>query len=175
MKRLNPVTNKPFKRGDPRSDGFVFKQYFLTKVKKDGYFVELWYSKNANDKIVAGEKESQRKKYLKSASTLTGHVRTIFSGVKSRCKLKGIPFDLTLEYLESIVATNCPVFGFPLAWCAHSKNIKPVSPSLDRINPKLGYIKGNVRWLSQRANAMKQDSSPEELAKFANWILTSQA
>jgi hypothetical protein len=46
MKRLNPETNQPFKRGDIREDGFVFDKYNLSaKVKKNGFYQENWLSK----------------------------------------------------------------------------------------------------------------------------------
>jgi len=44
MKRLNPETGKAFKYGDTRSDGKVFRTY-ISKRKKDGFFVEVWHSK----------------------------------------------------------------------------------------------------------------------------------
>ena len=44
------------------------------------------------------------------------------------------------------------------------------SPSLDRIIPSKGYKKGNVVWISTRANAIKQDATPEEVMKVAKWL-----
>jgi hypothetical protein len=45
MKRLNPNTNQPFKRGDIRKDGYLFDKYNLSaKVKKDGFYQENWLS-----------------------------------------------------------------------------------------------------------------------------------
>ena len=46
MKRLNPKTNLPFKYGDVREDGYVFKGYNKTKIKKDGFFKENWHNFN---------------------------------------------------------------------------------------------------------------------------------
>ena len=40
---------------------------------------------------------------------------------------------------------------------------KADSPSLDRINPNLGYIKGNVWVISYRANMIKNNATLEEL------------
>lgn len=37
------------------------------------------------------------------------------------------------------------------------------SPTIDRINPKLGYIKGNVWVISNKANRFKNDATLEEL------------
>lgn len=47
----------------------------------------------------------------------------------------------------------------------------PCSPSLDRRDPALGYVPGNVWVISNRANTMKNDARPDELIKFAKSIL----
>lgn len=44
MKRLNPKTGKPFKRGDIREDGKVFVTYQKTAVRADGTYKECWLS-----------------------------------------------------------------------------------------------------------------------------------
>lgn len=36
-------------------------------------------------------------------------------------------------------------------------------PSLDRVVPSLGYVKGNVRVISFRANRIKSDATADEL------------
>ena len=42
MKRLNPDTNAPFKKGEYRDDGFRFWGYSKKKYKKSKYFIEFW-------------------------------------------------------------------------------------------------------------------------------------
>jgi hypothetical protein len=42
MKRTNPETGKPFKQGDVRSDGYIFRSYALNHIRRDGYFKERW-------------------------------------------------------------------------------------------------------------------------------------
>jgi hypothetical protein len=41
--------------------------------------------------------------------------------------------------------------------------ILPDSPSLDRVIPELGYVQGNVIWVSHRANSIKQNATAEEI------------
>ena len=62
MKRLNPHTNQPFKRGDIREDGFIFFNY-TTKMKSDGFFMERWLSAEASEKAKSKDKEKKREKY----------------------------------------------------------------------------------------------------------------
>jgi hypothetical protein len=43
-------------------------------------------------------------------------------------------------------------------------------PSLDRVIPALGYVPGNVRVISFRANRLKQDATAEEVAAILDYI-----
>lgn len=70
MKRINPFTEKPFKHGDTRDDGFTFQGYNRKKFKKDGTFVEVWASPNnlkkkkEYDKIRSQEISLKNRKWM---------------------------------------------------------------------------------------------------------------
>ena len=85
----------------------------------------------------------------------------VLLSAKSTAKKRGLEFDLTLETLPPI-PSECPVLGTLLFKAFHSdpKN----KPSLDRIDPKLGYIPGNVRWISWRANNLRSNGTAKEFA-----------
>ena len=66
----------------------------------------------------------------------------------------------------------CPVLGVELIWDTKERSTRvDNSPSLDRINPKLGYIKGNVMIMSNLANQMKSNATPEQLKQFSRYFL----
>jgi hypothetical protein len=93
----------------------------------------------------------------------------ILKRLKERSIQKGLDFDLTVTDIN--VPLKCPVFGFDL-----QRNHKvPLfnSPSVDRIDPTKGYTKDNIQIISQLANAMKQNATPEQLLQFARWILNT--
>jgi hypothetical protein len=51
MKRLNPETGEPFRYGDVRLDGKVFRQYQKT-TDKSGFFHERWVHPDTNRRYV---------------------------------------------------------------------------------------------------------------------------
>jgi hypothetical protein len=87
--------------------------------------------------------------------------------VKTRSKKINVEFNLTKEYLESIYPTDgmCPLLNIALNW--HSPSRHDSTPSIDRIDNNKGYIKGNVQWVSWRANLLKNDATLEELLMLA--------
>ncbi len=79
----------------------------------------------------------------------------------------GLPFSISEEDFE--IPETCPVLGIELMLNARG-SFNPHSPSLDRIVPELGYVKGNVRIVSNRANLLKRDASLEELEALAAYV-----
>lgn len=66
-----------------------------------------------------------------------------------------------------MIPLHCPVLGLPLYRNSGGSAQGPNSPSLDRIDPALGYVKGNVKVISSRANSIKSNATPEELLRVA--------
>ena len=82
-------------------------------------------------------------------------------------RIKNIKFDISENDL--ILPDICPVLGIPLQiW--EGNGPRDNSPSIDRIDPKKGYIKGNVCIISMKANRIKNDATVEELEKVLQWL-----
>jgi hypothetical protein len=92
----------------------------------------------------------------------------LLSSCRVRAKRKGIPFNLKLSDIK--IPDVCPILGIQLK--VGTGNAHANSPTLDRIVPELGYVRGNVWVISLRANLMKSNASKEELRLFAKWVLT---
>lgn len=94
----------------------------------------------------------------------------LFQAAKNRATRKGVPFTLEQEDIKvlCIDLTTCPVLGIELGW--FNTSMLDNSPSLDRIIPSLGYVKGNIAVISQKANRIKNDATAEELGKVYSWL-----
>ena len=77
-----------------------------------------------------------------------------YMGAKSRAKSNNLDFNIDLDDL--ILPKICPLLEIPFVLNTGRDN-HPGTPSIDRIVPELGYIKGNVKVISYKANTMKNN------------------
>lgn len=117
-----------------------------------------WVSKPENR---AKKREWERRRRV------TNTVDTMFLSVKSRANRRGTEF--TIEKQDIVIPDKCPILECSFEF-GDAKNHK-YTHSLDRIDSKKGYIKGNVRVISYLANTMKNCASKEELLLFAKNII----
>ncbi len=125
------------------------------------------YSKRYRDKNIDKAREYNKlyqREYFKN-----NREKYLYWSVKGRATRAGIPFDLEPE--DIVIPSHCPILGIPLFRNEGGNKPTGNSPSVDKIIPSLGYVKGNIQVISQRANIMKNDASPEELRKFGEWAL----
>lgn len=81
-------------------------------------------------------------------------------GAKKRCVKSGKEFNIEPTDIPEI-PKFCPILGIELIISNNGPTDK--SPSLDRIDSSKGYIKGNIRIISNRANRIKSDATYDEL------------
>jgi hypothetical protein len=107
-----------------------------------------------------------QKKYNKS---IRGIAVTACKSSKRRSRDKNLPFNLTSDYLESIFPKSCicPILGYKMK--VSNITLGKLSPTLDRINPRLGYIKGNVEFVSNIANCMMTSATGKDIKRFVKW------
>lgn len=142
-KTIRPCTTSALKPspGDVRADGHI---YFSNMGRRN---VELWLSPQA---------------YRRARITSTR------GRAKKRAADAHVPFDVTIDYLVSIFPADglCPALGTPLVWGGCADN----SPSLDRIIPERGYVRGNVVFLSTLANRIKTNATTDEIIRVAEYL-----
>lgn len=90
---------------------------------------------------------------------------------RHRAESEGYPFTITKD--DIVIPTHCPILGIPL-FSNGKRGGHDNSPSLDKVQPELGYVPGNVIVISNRANRLKSDASVQELRDIASFYATLQ-
>lgn len=107
-----------------------------------------------------------QKKYNQS---IRGIAVTACKASKRRARIKNLPFNLTSNYLESIYPKNsvCPILGYTMK--VSNISLGKLSPTLDRIDPRLGYVRGNVEFVTNIANLMMTSATGKDIKRFVKW------
>ena len=158
----------PYK--DPENQREHGRKYYEANKEKKREYGRKYYEANKEKKREYNrEYHEANKEKLREYSRKYREANVemgMFHSSKKRAKKKGLPFDLTIEELE--VPEKCPILGLELK--VGNDSSREISPSLDRIVPELGYVKGNIRVISHRANRLKSDASIEELEAILKYM-----
>lgn len=122
------------------------------------------YCKPCMKEYSSGEEwiEWRKKRYYKNPS------RTIWIEAKNRARSAGLPFNIDPEDCE--IPEYCPVLGIKISEKGKGTNNES-TPTLDKIYPNKGYVKGNVKVISWKANRIKNNcSEPDVFEAIATYI-----
>jgi hypothetical protein len=153
-----------------------------TKCKEHKPLSEFYKNRSTSSGLGFECKSCRRKYYVNKCP-----FKKWFDGIKCRAKNRGIAYSIKPEdipgvKIREVITINknpnqyrktykswevteypkvCSKWGIELNW-----NMTGISqynsPSLDRIDSKLGYIPGNVRLVCQSYNAAKSNCPPNE-------------
>ncbi len=100
-----------------------------------------------------------------------GSAYALWLTARQRAKRQGVPCTIAVTDIQ--VPSVCPVLGikiFPSTGGAP----RPNSPTLDKIRPAEGYVAGNVRVISHRANMLKNSATLAELEAILKDAVTKE-
>ncbi len=138
------------------------KKEYDKEYRKSGKIQSLYKSKEYRDR---------KNEYQKIRINQDPRIGLLISA-KARAKKNNLPFNLEIN--DIIIPEFCPLLEIPLerkSYTIERTGFLPNSPSMDKIIPELGYVKGNIMIISMKANAMKYNASLNELKTFAKNIL----
>lgn len=94
----------------------------------------------------------------------------LLKGARERAKKQGVPCTIQKEHI--IIPEVCPILGLPITINVKGNDggNRDLSPSLDKVKPELGYVPGNVRVISNKANRLKADNTIETLEAILNYM-----
>jgi hypothetical protein len=134
------------------------REKFLEKERK--------YREANREKVLLSKRtyrEANREKVLEKDRTYreANREKFLLRRASERAKKFGREFDIELS--DITIPNICPVLNIPLT--VGTGKLHAASPALDRIDSSKGYVKGNVRVISHRANTLKSNATLEELRR----------
>ena len=98
-----------------------------------------------------------------------------FSRIRYSATIRKLDFKISIEYIwELFLLQNkkCSLTGVSLHLEPnYMGKISKNTASLDRIDSSKGYIEGNVQWVHQKVNIIKNDLSEQELYDWCKLII----
>jgi hypothetical protein len=126
----------------------------------------------ARYRVLTPEQKQEQKRQIRAAERRRygrNPYEEIIKAARGSANHRGVEFDITegdLDWPEI-----CPVFPWiTLHYPGHYRH-DPAGASLDRIDHEEGYVPGNVRVVSLRANVLRKDASSKELYSLAEFYL----
>lgn len=116
------------------------------------------------ERMVAASKKS--KICLKQINPKREITKTLINHARARAKKNGLPFNITIDDIS--FGETCPVLGIPFVFGKDKPSHQ--SPTLDKLIPTRGYVRGNVCVISHRANWIKNNATLGELKKLVAWM-----
>jgi hypothetical protein len=115
--------------------------------------------KNINRATVYYNENKERYRSSRAKKYRSDVALSLWRSAKYRAKKRGIEF--CIKKRDVYVPDKCPVLGVDLV--VSRGHVKPNSPTIDRIDPQKGYIKGNIIVVSSKANTIKSNATVKEL------------
>ena len=136
---------------------------YVDKEKAKQYHKDYNREYMKKSRLENPEKFKAREKKWRESNRL----QSLIYSTKQTAKKKGLNHDISIEDL--IQVEMCPLTGILIDWGCSGRHLS--NPSIDRIDPSKGYVKGNVEIMSCLGNSMKNAATREQLVYFAKEIL----
>jgi hypothetical protein len=149
-----------------------------------GHFQVIWlcvcdcgnFTRTVGNNLRCGDSQScgclRREKIAKKATKhgLAKHLNyNMWRRAKAQAEKEGLPFSIMPD--DIVVPDKCPVFGVLLRRSSGpGARSTDCSPTLDKVIPELGYVRGNICVISRRANLVKNDGTAEEHKAIVEYI-----
>ena len=93
-----------------------------------------------------------------------------FTSLKWGAKNRDFAFDVTIEEIWQLFLDQdglCILSGLPIKF---SRDTQSATASLDRKDPNVGYVTGNVQWVHKDINRMKMDLTDTRFIELCSHV-----
>lgn len=148
------------------------KLYYTGKPCVRGHFAQRYVSSAGCSQCLKEDSSKHQKTRFAKYYNLHKHelairnqepsfyAKKMWSRAKTRAKKKNLPFNI--DYADVVIPEYCPILNIKLT-TKLGRGVSDNCPSLDKINPTLGYVKGNVMVISALANRIKTNANSEQV------------
>jgi len=129
------------------------------------YLSEL--ERKRTKKPIAPRSLISRVKVKETDDLLTAAMKQRHRDISNRASVKGIPFDLTVDFLIklALATPSCPMLDIPLVYFGEGSNAH-----VDRHIPELGYTQSNCVFMSAQANGLKVHHTLETAERLVSYL-----
>lgn len=137
------------------------KSYYIKNIEKKKKYDKD--RRKANHEVFKEQESIRYENYRKSGNAwFISGLR--FCAARSRARKKNLDFNLTRDWIfEKLKLPFCEATGLPFNMTDKppaGKRFHPFAPSIDRIDPKLGYTTDNCRMVIWIFNQSKSNTEP---------------
>ncbi len=165
---------RAYRRAHYAANKDAAREYY--RANRDALLRKAKAYRDANKETLLVEGRARNKAYReKNLAMVKGKIKarrvaqrekTLLNNSRASAMYGGLAHDIGLE--DIIIPEVCPVLGIKLDSYAGYR--APGLPSLDRVDSSKGYVKGNVRVISWRANRLKRELSMGEALAIYEYI-----
>lgn len=106
----------------------------------------------------------------------TGKIpQDLLTTIKHSAIARNLEFNITTTDLSELwnkQAGRCALTGWPIELHKSYKEKTQRTASLDRIDPKLGYVRGNIQWVHRDVNYAKRHMTQEEFINLCQAVIS---
>lgn len=164
-----------FIQRDNSGNYYCYKCHEYKSPEEFDYNPKLWFRDNKDRRC----KKCKHEQYLKRRAESRGKqdldrlLLERFHGALERSRAKKLPLNITLDYLKYLWNKQdgkCALSGIQMTFIFGNGRI-PTNVSIDRIDPKEGYIMGNIQLVCMACNQIKSDLTESEMYEFCKKIV----
>jgi hypothetical protein len=100
-----------------------------------------------------------------------------YNRIKRNAEKRNIVFDVDIEYLNMLIVEQnfkCNLSNMDIGFSHSKKDNYTATASIDRIDSKLGYVRGNLQWIHKDVNLMKNYFDQEYFINICERIINGR-
>jgi hypothetical protein len=163
----------------------IYQKYTEEQKEKERQYARDWHKANYEKIKLRKQKQANdhytnvgRAVYNESVTNERYKLGRLVQASKQRAKKQDLPHNLTLDYIVNLYEQQSKLCALTKREFYFGKSngnkASANSPSIDKIDPTLGYVEGNVRLVVHHVNMAMSEFGLDALLKLVQDIKDSE-